>query len=221
MNGVARPRIEIDDLRVDDLDGLADHDELEGALVDGVDLTGVEVRGLAVARSRLVDVRLSGATLERLDLVDVELDGCDLSGADLSGARLTRVAFRRCRMDGLVAPEVRAEHVGIHDAPMTEAWLRSSSWDRCRLEGCDLTAADLHGSRWTASVLRRCRLDAAELSTASFEGVALHGSTFLDLRGAAALRGCTIGPEQVLDLAGPALAALGVEVADDDEDPSA
>ncbi|MBA2281780.1 MAG: pentapeptide repeat-containing protein [Acidimicrobiia bacterium] len=100
---------------------------------------------------------------------------------------------------------------------MTEAWLRSSTWDRSELDGCDLTGADFYDARIDGSRLLRCRLDGAQLSTASFNRVALHGSTFTGALGADALRHTIIGPDQVVDLAIPLFAALHIKVADEDQ----
>ena len=115
-----------------------------------------------------------------------------------------------------MAPDLRAEHVLVADAQMVEAWLRASQWERCELDGCDLTGADLYGARVADSKLRGCSLAGTELSTATFARTALHGSTFEGARGADALRGTTIGPGQIVDLALPLFAALDITVAEED-----
>jgi hypothetical protein len=65
-------------------------------------------------------------------------------------------------------------------------------------------------------------LDEVELSQAELDGVAFHRSTIEGITGAAALRNCTIGPEQVVSFALPVLGALGIRVTEEDpEDESA
>ncbi|HET6954445.1 MAG TPA: hypothetical protein VFI47_29035, partial [Acidimicrobiales bacterium] len=93
---------------LDDLDDDATVDRVAIAGETAVDLA---VRGLTLRRSRLAGVRLPGATFDHVEMVDVEWEDCDLSGLTLGIAVLARVEFRRCRLSGLVAPDLAASDV--------------------------------------------------------------------------------------------------------------
>ena len=175
----------------------------------------VGVPGVEIVRSRLVGVRFTGLELVDLRLLDTVLVDCELSGAVLAGARFERVVFTRCRMSGVVATELRAEDVRFDGCQMDQAWLRASRLDRCELVDSDLRGADLYGARVTRTAVRRCDLTEVDVTGSDFDAVSLHGSTVDRLKGAASLRGLTIGSDQLVPLALPILAAQQIRVDDD------
>jgi uncharacterized protein YjbI with pentapeptide repeats len=196
-------------------DGDLDTDER----LDGVRLSGSWLNesrdGLEIRRSRLAGVRLTGATLDHLVLEDVVATDCELSGATLNGAVLQRVHFQGCRMSGLVAADLAARDVRMTDCVLDGAWFRMASFERCELTGCDLRGADLYGARLRHTRLVHSQLDGTEWSAATAEDVALHHSSLDDVRGIGALRNLVIGSDQLLSVAVPMLATLGIVVDDD------
>jgi hypothetical protein len=196
---------------VGDLDDDVRLDEV--AIGAGVDL-GRTVRGLTIVRSTVTGARLTGATLDGVELVDVVFEDCDLSGTTLADAVLRRVAFRRCRLSGVVAADLAATDVRVADCRADEIWLRASRLERCAFVDCDLSGSDWYGARVSHSRITGSRLDGSELSAAVFDDVALHGSSLEGVHGAGALRNVVIGSDQVVDVALPVLAALGIRVDD-------
>jgi uncharacterized protein YjbI with pentapeptide repeats len=194
---------------------LHDDDVLEGVKWTDVDLSGQVASDICVSGSHLTRVRLTGATLDRATFVDVVLEDCELSGATIEGATLERTTIKRSRMSTLVAPDLTATDVVVEDVKADGAWLRMATLLRCDFHDCDLSAADLYSSKVTDSRFLRCNLDGAELTSMKCERVAVHGSTFADVRGAAGLRGAMIGSDQILSLAPVLLAALDITVDDD------
>jgi uncharacterized protein YjbI with pentapeptide repeats len=190
-------------------------------MVEEVDWEGgapAAVPGVEIERSCLFGLQLTGLELAGWRLLDVVLVDCELSGAVLSDARFERVVFTRCRMSGLVAAELQAEDVRFEGCKMDQAWLRAAVLDRCELVDCDLRGGDLYGARVTRSALRRCDLTEVDVTGSELEAVSLHGSTVDRLKGAASLRGLTIGSDQLVPLALPILAAQGIVVDDDPPD---
>jgi uncharacterized protein YjbI with pentapeptide repeats len=218
---IARPRIS-DDLVAEHDSDLAGIERIEDRWIDDADVDADEpVEGLVVRRSRLVGVRFTGATLRAAVLTDVELEGCELSGTTMERCELERVTFVRCRMAGFVAPELRATDLRVRDSRLDEAWLRAATLERCSFEDCAMAGADLYEAHIKQSRFVRCNLDGAELSQAQLGDVALHGSTFDGIRGAAALRNVVIGSDQLVPLAAVVLPAWGVVFDDEylDEQP--
>jgi uncharacterized protein YjbI with pentapeptide repeats len=152
-------------------------------------------------------------------MADVLLEDCDLSGTTFAETALRRVTFRRCRMSGVVAPDLGATELRVIDCKADGIWLRAARLELCELVECDLTGSDWYAARVRDSWIVRCDLSDSELSAVDMDGVALHGSTFAGANGVGSLRNVVIGPDQVLDLALPVLATLGVrvEIPDDDE----
>jgi uncharacterized protein YjbI with pentapeptide repeats len=80
---------------------------------------------------------------------------------------------------------------------------------------CDLSRADLYGAQLGGAYLFNCSLTEAEMSKAILKDARLHGSTFDGIKGADALRGCTIGSAQVMPVAYQLLAVMGITVDDE------
>ncbi len=79
----------------------------------------------------------------------------------------------------------------------------------------DLRDADFHAATFSGVRLLSCDLTGADLSQATMAGTALHGSTVDNVRGADSLRGVVIGSDQVVPIAFPVFAAMGIVVDDD------
>jgi uncharacterized protein YjbI with pentapeptide repeats len=89
-----------------------------------------------------------------------------------------------------------------------------STWERCWFDGVDLTGADFTGADLTGAGLVGCRLVDVELSKATLQGARLHGSVLDAVRGGDSLRGTVIGSDQIVPVAVPLFAALGITVDD-------
>jgi uncharacterized protein YjbI with pentapeptide repeats len=198
-----------------DAAGLVSGEDVEGCLLTGGP-TPPELEDLTISGCHLRGVRLTGSVLRHVELVDCVLDDCELSGTTLESVIERRVVFRRCRFSGSAAPGLRASHVSLHDCQMDGAWLRMAILDHCHLEDCDLRDGDLYEATLRSSALLRCRLDGCQVSSLTATDVALHGSTVEGVVGVPALQGVSIGPEQILDFALPALHAAGITVTDPD-----
>ncbi len=193
-------------------------------LADGVSWAGVDAAADAsfsgtaydyeVIGSRLCGVRLTGAVLEGGRWADVVLEDCELSGTSLEGATLVRVELTRCRLSGLVAIGVHAQDVRLADCKLNGANFRGASLERCAFEDCDLSGADFYGARFPGGALRRCVLSETEFSKARCDGIDLRGSELHGLRGASALQGCVITPEQAVPLGLALLPTIGARVED-------
>lgn len=202
-----------DELAPADLDDIADDDALDGVRVDGGAAVARSIEGLVVRHATLTGCRLTGAALPGLELVDVALRDCDLWGATLTGAVLRRVTIERCRLSGLVASDLIATDVGLRDCRAEEAWLRAARFDHCDIADCELSGSDWYGAHVRRSRILRSTLDGSELSTATFQDVALHGSSLAGVHGAD-LRDVVIGSDQVVEVAVAVFATRGIVIDD-------
>ncbi|MFR9802303.1 pentapeptide repeat-containing protein [Pseudonocardia sp. RS010] len=190
-----------------------------GAFWDGVEAgPGTEVPehvpDLRLHECRLSGLDLAGRTLSGLHCRDTEFHRCDLSGAVLDDAVFTRVTFTDCRFTGAVLDGAGLNDVRISGCRADLARLRMATGTFLHVEDTSLRGADLY--RFTARdcAFLRCDLGEASLEDARLAGTDLHGSTVDGLRGPLALRGCRIGPEQLVPVGALLLAALGVEITD-------
>lgn len=208
---IAPPRTPPDGSPADVVE-IDDDTELVDRTIGSIELSGTTPADVDLRGCRLVGSRLTGVQFERLRLTDVHLVDCELSGAGLTGAVLEQVRFERCRASGLVADGLRGRNVSFIECRLDGAWLRAGRYTRCEWVDVDLTGADLYGAHLEVCRILRSTLLGTELSTVEMRDVVLHGSDLSEVRGAAALRGATIGRAQIVALAPILLAATGIEV---------
>jgi uncharacterized protein YjbI with pentapeptide repeats len=136
----------------------------------------------------------------------------DLAGAEWIAKHLIRDSFEGCRMTGLEAPELIAEHVvftgcRLDLANFRHAKLRNVVFEDCVLDEADFGGAEISLSRFTGCSLIGTHLEGARLTKVDLRGCKLAPAGDLHV-----LRGATIDPVQLVDLA-PALARdLGIDV---------
>ncbi|MBM9458738.1 pentapeptide repeat-containing protein [Nocardioides sp. zg-536] len=198
---------------------LADGDT--GLLRPGADLEGLRYDALDVAGLSLAGARLDG----------VHLTGLAADETDLSGARLMEV-----RLERVVLPVVRAERGQWRDVEVVgrlgsvEAW--EARWRSVHLVGCKIDYLNLRGAELLDVELTDCVVGELDASQATLQRVRLRETrverldvrgarlTDLDLRhaglgdidGLLDLRGATLRPEQLLDLAPLLAAELGLRI---------
>lgn len=202
--------------------GPAHYDSAPGTLVSGDVWDCVEagadvvvepsVAGVTITESRWRDGNLVGHSFNSLRCRDVTFERCDLSGAMLDGAVLERVAFVGCRLTGTVLSGAKLTDVLVTDSRADLLNLRMAQAKHLFVEDSTLRGADLYALTAVGSAVLRCELDEANLTEANLEGTRLHGSTFARLRGALALRGCVIGPDQQVEVGIALLDALAITV---------
>jgi uncharacterized protein YjbI with pentapeptide repeats len=201
-------------LRPGDSEGSADW---EGREVSG-ELTGYVGTGAEVSGSRFLDVRLTAAEFDGARFTDVKVIDSDLSGASFHRAALTRVAFLRCRMRGVVLAAARIRDVVFSECLLDEANLREIEGSSVRMEGCQLVGADFSRAKLRQTAIFDSDLTDAEFEGADVQGIRLHGSRLESVRGAGGLSGTVIEASQVLPLALPLVSAMRIEI-DDDREP--
>ena len=180
---------------------LAADEDYERAHFDGLDLdapralgsrflecafTEVTMQDGRLRRARFSDVWLRGVRLTATELtdsnwIDATIIGSMAAGVTAHGSRLRRVTFRGCKLHGVN--------------------FRASTLTEVKFEDCMLREVDFGGA-----TLRRCQFPGSQLRETDFSQVTLDK---VDLRGAelgiimtpGALRGATITPAQLLELA--------------------
>jgi uncharacterized protein YjbI with pentapeptide repeats len=184
---------------------------------DGVEATESTAVPEQVADAQLRESRwqradLLGRRLTGLQCLDVEFVNCDLSGAMLSDAQLTRVTFERCRASGLVLSGATLQDVRFVDCKADGIDFRMAKLRRTAAEQSVLREADFYRAQLNGVRLVDCDLGAASFQETRTDGLALHGSSVDELRGATALAGAQIDQDQVLMLGALLVAELGFRV---------
>ena len=164
----------------------------------------------------------------------LELRDADLTGTDLRGTRLVG-----CRLDRPRAPELRATDgawrevellgarvgaLALDGASLNAVLVAGGKIDWLSLRGAELTdvvitdavigSLDLTEAQLTRVALRDCRIDELTLDRARCTDVDLREVRPGTVHGIDGLRGATVGPAQLVDLAPPLAAQRGSRVAD-------
>lgn len=125
----------------------------------------------------------SNARLPESFFQRVQFIGCKLVGADLVGATFRNTAFTDCQLRMSNLNTAKLNLVSLMGCDAREAALQSlPELKRVTLTDCDLTGAELLGTRLAGVDLTACRIDGVLLS------------------GAAELRGAIVTPLQALAL---------------------
>lgn len=195
-------------------------------LEDDLALVGLELAGdvsgqggqrVSLEECRLAGLRCTGAHLAGLHLTDVEVVGADFSGADLEEAAFNRVTFVDCRLSGVLLPGAVLRDVVFIGCRMDDANLRVLRTQRVRFEEVDLHDSELNGATLTSTCFFDCDLTRIEVTNATLGGARLHGSTLLDVRGAAFLRDAVIDSAQLVAVAYSVLGSAGIRIEDERE----
>jgi uncharacterized protein YjbI with pentapeptide repeats len=160
-------------------------------------VTKVSVQGGRLQRARfsdvlLRDVRLVATGLAESQWTDVAVVGCVAAGVEAFGAQLRRVTFRGCKLDS----------VNFRGAVLTEV-----TFDHCELADVDFAGATLARTSFPASRLAR-----ADLTRVSMDAADLRGAELGIIIDSTALRGATISPAQLVQLAPVLAETLGITV---------
>jgi uncharacterized protein YjbI with pentapeptide repeats len=193
------------------LDGLTDHDGWSECAITG-SAVAVDAELVEIGRGTIRGVRFTAAQLRRAELTDLVVTDCDFSGAVLEELTLNRVAFVGCRFDGADLGGASLIDVSFSECQLNEVGMRMVRAERLAVTDSSAVGIDLYRAWLTASRWHDTDLTGAQLSGAHFERARLHGSTISEVRGAGALRGSVIGPDQTVEVGLALIADAGVEI---------
>ncbi|WP_309102594.1 pentapeptide repeat-containing protein [Microbacterium sp.] len=177
------------------LDGEADlaYASLEQCVITAdagtVDLTGATLLDVAMTDVRLASLVLRGASIRRL-----RISGGRIGTLDLSGSRIAELDLRDVRIDYLTLSGAR-----VDDAEVTG----------CSIRTLDMPQAELTRVRFTSATADE--VDPRGMRAADVDLRGLDALAFLD---ANSLRGTTLTPFQVQQLAPTIAAGLGILIKD-------
>jgi uncharacterized protein YjbI with pentapeptide repeats len=183
----------------------------------------------------LVDRDLAGQSAESATFASCRIERCRMDGLDLRGSRIA---------ESLLADN-DATHVDVTDSVWRDTLVAGgrfgaltasgAAWTDVRLRGIKLDYLDLSGAKLSGVVFEACAIGELELAeadlrtvrfeassvdvldaaSARFTDVDLSGAKLRTIGGIASLKGATISPEQLIDVA-PLLARhLGIVVGGD------
>ncbi|WP_251152874.1 pentapeptide repeat-containing protein [Cellulosimicrobium sp. Marseille-Q4280] len=181
-----------------------------------------------------VDLELDALSLNHARLSGSRLEGVRADEAELRAATLTEAVLERLDVPVLRGVRSRWRDVEVRGARIGSAELYESTWDGVHLVGCKLGFVNLRGTVLHDVAFTDCTIDELDLvqadatrvsftdtrvrrldvQSSTLAHVDLRGADLHDLAGVGSLRGVTISPPQLAQLADLLARDLGITVAD-------
>jgi uncharacterized protein YjbI with pentapeptide repeats len=156
---------------------------LEGALLQGADLTKAQLQGAYLGGALLQGADLTEALLQGADLRKAQLQGANLSyaqmrGVDLREALLQEADLSYARLQYADLREAQLEKANLEEAHLEEAHLerallKEAIFSSAHLEEAHLEGAQLQGARLSNAQMKKARLEGAQLEKADLGGTLL------------------------------------------------
>lgn len=168
---------------------------------------------------------------------DAAFLGCWLDRCGLDGVSMRRARISECRLDELRAASLDLADSVWRDTLVTVGRIGAllstgGSWTSVRVRGGRLDLVDLSGAKVTAVAFEGCLIGELDLGTVEARDLTLEaceielldvtgarlirtdltGASIGTVRGVEGLRGATVTPEQLIDLAPVMAAQLGIKV---------
>ncbi|GAA3848798.1 pentapeptide repeat-containing protein [Streptomyces sedi] len=180
-----------------------------------------DLRDLDLADTHLIDGRITGLRirrthLEQLRVDSVEFTGCDLGSPRWTDSRISRAAFRDCKLMGAALEDVTLDNVLFENCKFDYGTLtRVRAAGPVILAGCSLRETTFAGADLGAVLLDDCDLRLTEFDGGTYRGLDLRGNDLSQLRGLASLRKVVIDHAQTLQLADALTAELDITFGED------
>jgi uncharacterized protein YjbI with pentapeptide repeats len=187
---------------------------LRNTLLLGVDLNGVSAKNLLFESSKISRGSFLSAELDSAQLVSVVVEDCEMSGLLTPFSTFQRVEFKSCRMTGWQAGEGLVEDTLFDGCKMDLVSFRFGKLKSVIFRSCLLRAADFHGCSFTDVSFEKCDLAGAEFRQCSVASLDLRTSEIAKIRYVEGLKGATIEPSQLMDLAPLLARSAGLKVTD-------
>lgn len=180
---------------------LAPDEDYEGAHFDGLDLDSPRAQGSRFMECAFTQVTVQDGRLHRARFNDVWLSTVRLTATELSDSNWIGVTILGSVAAGVIAHGSRLRQVTFRGCKLHGVNFRAATLTEVTFEDCMLREVDFGGA-----TLRRCRFPGSQLRETDFSQATLDQ---VDLRGAelgiiitpGALRGATISPVQLAELA--------------------
>lgn len=210
-----RPRLP--SLLFEHLEPGSENDLVVGRTHDCASFYDIDLSGERLLDRDLVECLISGARLDDADLAGTRMretrwERCEATTLGMARTDLREVEFVGCRLGALEIYDTKARMVHIDDCRLGYVNLRGAELIDVTFTGCAIGDLDLTGADVDRLALTGCRIDHLILGGGSLRDVDLRGAEFHEITGIDALRGATVSPEQLHELA-PLLAQhLGIEI---------
>ncbi|GAA1359389.1 pentapeptide repeat-containing protein [Streptomyces beijiangensis] len=193
-------------------------------LLHGFHCVGAELRDLELDQAYLTTGRVTGLRSTRTDFTGVRTDSlafedCALGTLQWSKGKLSRSAFRGCKLMGAAFTDVTVDNVLFENCRLDyTAFTRLRTAGRLVFSRCVLTEASFTGCDLRHAVFDDCTLRLTEFGRGYYRNCDLRGNDLSTLLGVHRLEEVIINSGQQFQLAEALVAALEVTFGEDLDD---
>lgn len=184
-------------------------------LVISLDLSGREATVVEVEQCRFQDADLTGTRLVRSGLRDCWFERSNLANLQAEQCSLVRGRLSVSRLTGLHWLDGSLREVLVSECRADQTVFRFTSFRQVRFERCNLTRADFQNADLGGAEFVDCDLTGAQFSFARMHGTRFRGCSLSGVGGLGSFDGATVSGPDLLALAYPMAAALGIRVEDE------
>lgn len=171
------------------------------------------------AHSEIAECALDEVTVERLDvtgasLVDVEVSDLRATAVVGRAARLRRARFTGGRIGTLDLADADIDEVELRGIRIDYLSLAGARVEDLVISGCTIGTLDVPQARLSRVAFHDSRADEVDTRGVRCEHVDLRGLDAVSYLDPAGLRGATLSPAQIEQLAPALAAALGIRIRD-------
>lgn len=186
--------------------------DIEDAFVNGADFGGAtrfEANG-----SRLEGVLLASAQIAKCEMTDIECRKLEAAALSAPGANLLRVCVMDSRCTGAEFGDGLFKDCVFKNVKFDQAGFRFVRFERVVFENCVLRQADFSNAKLTNVIFSGCDFEGCNFASAMCKDVDVSGQDITLVKSILGLKGATISPEQLIQLAPLLASELGFAVKD-------
>ncbi|MEU2852390.1 pentapeptide repeat-containing protein [Streptomyces syringium] len=194
----------------------ADHSTIQDFRYADTELRALDLANTQLITGLITNLNAARVQLQAVNLHAVEVDTCDLGTARWTDSKLTRAAFRNCKimgavLDGLTLDEVLFEKCKLDYTAFTK--VRATG--PVVFSGCSLAEASFTGCDLADVVVRDCTLRGTEFNPGRYQRLDLRDNDLSSVRGVASLGRVLIDRAQQVELGQALTAELEVTYGND------
>lgn len=185
---------------------------VEGRHFAAADLSGQDVSGIVLSECRFDELTAHGARLRGARLSETAIERLDAPVLSAAGATLQDVAITRSRLGSAELYDAEWRGVRIASSKLGYVNLRGSQLRDVLFVDCAIDELDLGGAVIDRLAFVGCRVGELQLGRARLKDADLRGLDTQAIGGLDGLRGATLSPAQLVELAPLLAREYGIRV---------
>ncbi|KQX05480.1 MULTISPECIES: pentapeptide repeat-containing protein [unclassified Leifsonia] len=207
-------RIRLPELLDGDADGLEPHDAYDAQRFAGVDLDARDLQGSTFSECAFLDVTAHEADLRTASFLDTTIERLNAPILSAARSRFRDVALDSSRIGSAEFYDASWQSVHISNCKLGFVNLRGAHLQDVLFTDCTIDELDLGGVKANRVAFAGTRVGTIDLTRAELGNVDLRTVELRRIVGLPGLKGATLTPDQVAELASLFADQLGITVED-------